>query len=90
MRCASDSASPVLEQNHVAADFVLQFRGRAQRDQLALVQDGEAVAALGFFHQVSGHNDRDALLIAQNLQVLPEIAAGARIEPGRRLVQQQH
>ena len=68
---------------------MLEFRRRTQGDQLAFVQDGEAVAALGFFHQVSGDDDRDAFLISEDLQVLPEIATGARIEAGRRLVQQQ-
>ena len=31
-----------------------------------------------------------ALFVAQNLEILPQIAAGPRIKPGRRLVKQQY
>ncbi len=63
MRCAKDSAfARGVQQNDVAADFVFQVRGRAQRHQFAFIQDGEAIATLGFFHQVRGDDDRDALL----------------------------
>ena len=71
-----------LEQHYVAADGRLQLRRGTQRDQVALVQNGQPVAVLGLFHQVSGHQDRDALLVAQSAQVLPHVAARARIETG--------
>ena len=38
---------------------------------------------------MSGHDDGDALLIAQLLQVLPQIAARAGIEAGGRFIEQQ-
>ena len=79
-----------LQQNHVAADFALQFRRRAQRDDVAFGVDRQAIAALGLFHQVSGDQHGHAFFVAQNLQVLPQVAARAGIETGRRLIQQQH
>ena len=78
------------EQNHIAADFAGQGLRRAQRHQISFVQNGEPIAAFGFFHQMSRDDDRDALLIAKNLKILPKIAAGAGIEPGSRLVKQQN
>jgi hypothetical protein len=78
------------EQDDVAADLAGQCLGRAERHQVAFIQDGQPVAAFGFFHQVGGHDDGDALLIAQDLQVLPKIAPGARIEAGGGLVEQQN
>src|ERR1035437_3043596 len=78
------------QENYVAADLAGQGLGRAQRYQTAFVQDGEAVAAFGFFHQVSGNDDRDALLIAEDLEVLPKVAPGAGIEAGRGLVEEQN
>src|ERR1035437_7625260 len=78
------------QENYVAADLAGQGLGRAQRYQTAFVQDGEAVAAFGFFHQVRGDDDGDALLIAEDLEVLPKVAPGAGIEAGRGLVEEQN
>ncbi len=79
-----------IEQDHVAADLALQFCRRAQRHQIAFIHDGEAVATLGFFHQMRGHQHRNVLFIAQDLQVLPQIAPRSRIKASRRLIEQQH
>src|SRR5271156_452347 len=79
-----------LQQNYVATDFVGERLGRAERDQIAFVQNRETVAALGLLHEVSGDDDGDALLIAKNSEILPEVVARARIEAGRRLVEQQN
>ena len=78
------------QNNHVAADFAFQFRGRAQSNQIAFVQDGESVATLGLFHQVRGHQHGNMFFIAQHLQILPQVAARAGVESGRRLIEQQH
>src|SRR5208282_2866755 len=78
------------EQDYVASDLAGQGFGRAERYQVAFVQDGETVAAFGFFHQVSGDNDGDALLIAQDLEILPKVAPSTGIETGRRLVEEQN
>src|SRR5579872_3395609 len=78
------------QQDHIAADFTLQFRRSAQRHHLALVEDGHAVAFFRFLHQVRGDDDGDVLFIAQNAQVLPQIAARARVKSGGGFVQQQN
>jgi len=46
-----------LQQNYIASNFAGQGFGRSERYQVAFVQDGEAVAALGFFHQMGGDDD---------------------------------
>ncbi len=79
-----------LKAHHIAADRFLQLNGPAQRHQLARTEDREPVAVLGFFHQVRGHQHRHAVLVAQRAQVLPQVDARARIEPGGGLVEQQH
>ena len=78
-----------LQQNYVASDLPRQGVGRAECHQVALVQDSEPVASFRLLHQVRRDNHRDVFLIAQNLQVLPKVAAGAGIEAGRGLIQQQ-
>src|SRR5208337_1569847 len=78
------------EQNDVAADFAGEGLGRAERYQVAFVQDGEAVAAFGLFHQVGGDDHGNALLIAEDLEILPKVAPRAGIEAGGRLVEQQN
>ena len=78
-----------IQQDHVAADFALQFCRRAQGHQISFIHDGQAVAALGFFHQVRRHQHGHLFFVAQDLQILPQIAAGARIQARRWLIQQQ-
>src|SRR5258708_27854756 len=78
------------EQNHVSPDLAFQLRGCAQRHQIAVVHDGEAVAALGLFHEVRGDQHGNVFFVAQGGEVLPEIAAGAGIEAGGWFIEQQH
>src|SRR5579883_1037311 len=78
------------EQQHVTANFVFQFSGRTKCNELAFAQYGKAVASLGFFHEVRGDDYGYALLIAENGEVLPEVAAGTRIKASGRLVQEKH
>ena len=54
-----------------------------------LVHDGDAVGPLGFVQQMRREHDRDAVALADLLQVLPQVAAGAGVEAGGRLVEQQ-
>src|ERR1700728_930923 len=79
-----------IQQDDVATDFAFQFCRSAQRDQISFVQKGQAVAALGLFHQMRRHQHGDVLFVAQYLQILPQVAAGTRVESGGRLVQQQY
>ena len=78
------------EQNHVAADLAGQCLGRAQRYEIAFIQDRQPVATFGFFHQVRGDDDGDMLLIAEDLEILPKVAPGAGIETGGGLVEKQN
>ena len=95
IRSAARCAAPArrlarFEQNDVAADLALQLRGSAQRDDIAFGVNRQPVAALGLFHQVRGDQDGHMFFVAQNLQILPQVAPRARIEAGCWLIQQQH
>jgi len=71
-----------VEQDDIATNFALEIPGRPQGDKLALIENGQAVATFGFFHQVGGDDDSYFFLVAEDLEVLPEIAAGAGVESG--------
>ena len=60
--CQSGGASDEFRLHDVVAgDAVLQVRGRVQRDEFAVVHDGDAVAQLvGFVHVVRGEQDGEA------------------------------
>ena len=77
------------QEDYIAADFSGERFGCAESDEVALVQDGEAIAALGFFHEMGSDDDGDALLVAEDSEVLPEVAAGAGIETGGRFIEEQ-
>ena len=79
-----------LDPDPVGADLRLQRRGRVQRDDLALVHDRDPIAELGLVHVVRGHEDRDLLALLELADVAPDRAAGLRIQPDRRLVEEQH
>src|SRR5580700_3047523 len=78
------------EQNYVAADLAGQRLWCAESYQIPFIQNSKTIAAFRFFHQVRGDDDRDALLVAENCQILPKVASGAGIEAGCRLVEQQY
>ena len=63
--------------------------GRVEGEPLAVVQQGDAMAALGFVEVRRAHQNRDALLQELGEQ-FPELAARHRIDAGRRLVEQDH
>ena len=68
-----------------------QFCRATEGDQLAFAEDGEAIAVLGLFHQVGGHQHGDTLLIAEDAQIIPQVDARAGVdEAGGGLVEQQH
>ncbi len=90
MRCARPSGSSASSRMTSPPISALQFRGRAQRDDVAVGVNRQTVAALGLFHQMRGDQHGHAFFVAQNLQVLPQVAARAGIESGRRLIEQQH
>ena len=68
----------------------LQRGRRVEREQLALVDDRQAVAELvGFLHVVRRHHDRASLRV-QLAQDVPQAEARLRIETDRRLVEEDH
>ena len=54
-----------------------------------MVQNEHAVAAIALIDQVRRHQDRHAFLVAQLLQVQPQIVPRSGIEPDRGFVQDQ-
>src|SRR5438270_6202569 len=73
-----------------AAETIDQFRGTSLGDDLAVINDGEAIAeALGFVHVVRGqeHGPAAPLKFANNL---PELTAALWIKPGRRLIEEEN
>ena len=69
------------------AGHLLQFLRRAERQQLGQIDVADAAAALGLVHVVRGDDQRDALG-RQAEQQVPQVAAGHRVDAGRRLVQE--
>ncbi len=53
------------------------------------MHDADSIASLGLFHVMRRQHDRDAVVLAQMLEVVPELAARRGIEPGAGLVEQQ-
>ena len=65
-----------------------QFRRRAVGDQHAVVEDREAMAALGFVHEMRRDEDRGAR-IGEFEELLPEVATRFGIDRARRFVEEQ-
>src|SRR5579863_2360470 len=67
-----------------------QFLGTSNIDDFAVLDDGDAVAqALGFLHQMSGHEDRFAA-VADAAHQIPDCSPGLRVEPGGQLIQKNY
>ena len=68
-------------------DAISSF-GVPQRDDVAVVHDGDAIAQLlRLIHVVRRQHDRPALALEGDDQI-PQLAPGLRIEAGRRLVEE--
>src|SRR5262245_49787255 len=79
-----------LDLHPVLAHRGLERLGRVQHHQPTVVDDCDPVAVLGLVHVVRGQEDGDVLQPAQLLDVGPDRGAGLRIEPDRRLVEEQY
>ena len=64
------------------------FGDRAARDELAVQDIDDAVAALGLVHVVRADEDGDAFF-AQRMDLFPEIAPRLRIDAGGRFVEKK-
>jgi len=74
--------------DHVAADFGLELARRRDCDQLSLMQNADAIASLRLFHVMRRQHDRHTLVLAQVLEVIPELAARRGVQPGAGFVEQ--
>ena len=84
------SGSAEVQHEDVGADACLQLGGRALGHQPATVEHADAVGQLvGLLEVLRREEDRDAGC-RQLLDAPPERLAAARVEPGRRLVEEQH
>ena len=73
-----------------AGNAVLELDGRAQRDQVAVIDNGDAVAELvGLFHVVGGEEHGEVAGAAQVVEHLPHGDARDRIEAGGGLVEKE-
>src|SRR5580658_1120356 len=74
----------------VLADGGLQRLRRVDRDDLPVVDDGDAVAVLRLVHIVGGEEDRDVLALLQPVDVLPDGRSRLRVQAHGRLIEEQH
>src|SRR5581483_6795155 len=74
----------------VLADRGLQRLRRVDGDDVPVVDDRDAVAVLRLVHVMRGEEDRDVLALLQLVDVGPDGYPRLRIEPDRRLVEEQH
>jgi hypothetical protein len=68
----------------------LELRGRAIGDDPALVDDRDAVGQPVRLLEVLGGEQQCAALGDELLDHMPQVAATRRVEPGRRLVEEEH
>src|ERR1700681_3626312 len=74
----------------MAAEAIDEVGRSAFGDDLAVIDDGEAVTeAFGFVHVVSGEENGAALFL-EDADDVPELAAALRIEAGGRLVEKKN
>src|SRR5882762_9626311 len=86
---ATDSAIDSELDHVMAAEAVDEVGGSAFGDDLAVIDDGEAVAeAFGLVHVVSGEEDRPTFFL-EDADNVPELPAALGIESGGRLVEKK-
>ena len=72
-----------------AAEVRLEFVGRAAGDDLAVVDDGDRVGQFVGLLEVLRRQEQGRALADQAADDVPHAEAAARVEPGRRLVEEQ-
>ena len=78
-----------VDQEVVLAHLRLELARRALGHDVAVVDDAHTVRLLGLLEVVRGQENGRAAARADVDQILPQIAAADRIQPERRLVQEQ-
>ncbi len=80
-----------LDGHELAAQVRLQLLGRALDDDLAAAHDRDALCEpVGLLEVVRREQDREALLLREALDLGPQRDARLRVEPGGRLVEEEH
>ena len=80
-----------LDRHELAAQIRLQLLGSAFDDDLAAADDRDALGEpVGFFEVVRREQDREALLLREPLDLDPHRGPRLRVEPGGRLVEEEH
>src|SRR3989441_8888806 len=78
------------DRDDIGADRGFQLRGTSLGDDLAQVDDRDALAELvRLFHVLGGKEDRHVLFLVEAAQILPHCGARLRVEAGRGLVQER-
>ena len=77
------------EGDDIRADAGLEGGWGVAGGESALIHDGQAIAVLGFIHEVSGEEDRYSIGFADGAEMLPEINACGRIEAGGGFIKKQ-
>ena len=85
LKAASGEAAP-----HKAPQPPLQLARRAPCDHPSAIDDDDPIAGVGLLEVVRGQEERRSLLGREPLEEAPNPAAIHRIEPERRLVQEQN
>jgi hypothetical protein len=78
------------EVDPVGGEYRLQLRRRALGDDPAVVDDGDAVAALRLVEVVGGQEERGRLPFADVIEVRPHLGACLRVQADGGFVQEQH
>ena len=88
-RAIGDRREPKLDR--VAAQLTLETFWRAFRDDPAPVEDRQPLGKLiRFFHVMGREQDRQTLLAGEAADLRPHLGTDLRIEPGCRLVEEEH
>ena len=76
------------DRNNVSADFCFQIHGLSKGYEFAAIQDCDAVAQLGFVHQMRRERNRHAAAL-KIFQMCPYFSSHNRIQSRRGLIQNQ-
>ncbi len=78
-----------VEHDRSVEQLTLHVVGRADDGDPAVVDDAHPIGILGLVEVVGRQEDGRAVVVADLAQVVPQAAPADRIEPGRRLVEEQ-
>ncbi len=74
----------------IAMHHVFQAFGRIERNDLTVVDNGNAAAIFSLFHIVGRHEDRDPLRFSERIDEVPDRISRLGVKAEGRLVQEQN